>query len=192
MHSPPYPGVQDTADQGTNTPAHGLHKIARIEALPAILQKIIFTAILIWLFNVLFVGIHEMGHALAAICCGAKVCSLYVSLSGFNGATTYTLLTGSIESSTVMLGGILLTVTGTIVLYYLKMELALYVVGLRTIESLNNYNPGSDMTTLLQCIGPWSYLISIGLTCLLTLCMWYMLYEKRLKTYSPKNSAPEI
>ena len=181
MHSPTYSSAQDTAHPGTITPAHGLHKIARIKALPAILQKIIFTAVLIWLFNVLFVGIHEMGHALTAVCCGAKVCSLYVSLSGFNGATTYTVLTGSIESNIVMLGGILLTGTATVLLYYLKFELALYVFGVRTLESLNNYNPGSDMTTLLQWIGPWSYVFSAMVIGLIVVLIGNTVFQKRIQ-----------
>jgi hypothetical protein len=147
----------------------------------AVLGKIARTVLLIWLFNVLFVVVHEVGHASIAACCGAKICSINISPYGFDGATSYTTLSNAIKSNIVLAGGMLATAIATVVLYWLRNELAVYVMGLRTVESLANFNQGSDMTSLMLWIGPWSYLASLMVICLILIFLCRTVYENRVK-----------
>ena len=147
----------------------------------SILAKAIIIILLLWLLNVLFIGIHELGHASLVLCFGAKICNMYISPIGYEGATSYTSLTNQAQSSLVLMGGILATTVATLVLYKLNIELAVYVLGLRTIESLFNFSRGSDMASLIILAGHWAYIGSLLLIGFTSICLWHTVYENRIK-----------
>lgn len=142
--------------------------------------KIIVAGFALWILNVAFVALHELGHAAVAVSFGAKVVSIYISPAGYCGGTCYTVLSNVTEGSLVLAGGLLATAIVTIILSRLKMELAVYVIGLRTMESLLNFTGSSDMTALINWAGPPMYVIAFMLTAVTMLCIGKTAYENRL------------
>ena len=146
-------------------------------ALPV---KIAVAGFILWLLNVLFVALHEAGHAVVAACFGAEVFSIYISPAGYCGSTCYTVLSNVTEGNLVLAGGILATTIATLIFSWLKLEFAVYVIGLRTIESLLNYSGGSDMAALTSWAGPSMYGVTFMLTVVTMLCVGKTAYESRL------------
>ncbi|WP_424358118.1 hypothetical protein [Methanocella sp. MCL-LM] len=142
--------------------------------------KIIVAGFVLWLLNVLFVALHEAGHAMAAASFGAEVFSIYISPAGYCGGTCYTVLSNVTEGNLVLAGGILATTLATLIFSWLKLEFAVYVIGLRTIESLLNFSGGSDMAALTSWAGPSMYGVSFMLTAVTMLCVGKTAYENRL------------
>ncbi|OPY28982.1 MAG: hypothetical protein A4E28_01139 [Methanocella sp. PtaU1.Bin125] len=125
----------------------------------------------LWLLNVGFVAIHEGGHTAMAAAFGAKIYNVYVSVTGLEGATTHDALPVQSRASLVIAAGIVATTAALVIAFLARFELAVYVLGLRTIESLLNYSAGSDMLALLGNIGTDAYLFSavmIGISALCT------------------------
>lgn len=129
----------------------------------AVPVKIIAILLAIWLLNVFFVASHEMGHAAIADHFGANIYKVYISPLGADGSTTHAVLPDRDQADLVLAGGILTTTALTIVAYCLRFELAVYVLGIRTTESLMNYTQGSDMSTLMASMGTDTYAISMTL-----------------------------
>jgi len=124
----------------------------------------------IWLCNVLFVASHEAGHALLASAFGANICGVYVSPLGIDGSTTHTILASPSAADLVEFAGAGATTLALAIAFFLRLELAVYVLALRTTECLLNYSPGSDMAALYAGIGANAYVLSaafIGLIVLL-------------------------
>lgn len=119
----------------------------------AFLVKIAALMVTFWLLNVLFVGFHEAGHAVLAALFGANVFSVYVSPLGIDGATTHTVLPLQYQAQLVLAGGVAVTTVATIIAYLIRQDIAVYVLSLRTVESLINYSPGADMAALFGTIG---------------------------------------
>jgi hypothetical protein len=147
----------------------------------SILFKAGLIMLAVWLLNVAFVAVHELGHASLATYFGAKVCQVYISPMGYNGATSYTVLASAIESRLVIAGGLIAPIIATLAAYLLKTELPVYVIGLRTVESLTNYSTGSDMTSLASLAGWQSYAVSFFMAGLIMLCIVRTMYCCRLK-----------
>ncbi len=121
----------------------------------------------IWLLNVCFVAIHEGGHSAIAATCGAKIYNIYVSVTGLEGSTTHDALTVQSQTDLVLAAGTIATTVALVIAFLVRFELAVYVLGLRTVESLLNYSTGSDMLALLRNVGTDAYLFSavmIGIT----------------------------
>jgi hypothetical protein len=114
----------------------------------------------IWLLNVVFVAVHESGHCVTATASGANIIGVYISPLGLEGATTHTQVTDQANVNIVLAAGVVTTTLAIIVAYFARLEIAVYVIGLRTIESVINYSPGSDMQCLLANIGTDAYLLS--------------------------------
>ncbi len=157
-----------------------------------------FLAILVavWLLNVAFVAVHEGGHSAVAAAFGAQIYSVYISPTGLEGATTHTQLTDTAQSGVVLAAGVLATTLAVIVAYLVRLEIGVYVFGLRTVESLLNYTAGADMLGLYQNLGSETYLISIGLITIAGLFFAICLH-KRLNTWrvaslarKPVNGVP--
>jgi hypothetical protein len=147
-----------------------------------ILFKAGLIIVAVWLLNVAFVAVHELGHASLATYFGGKVFQVYISPIGYNGATSYTSLTSIFEGRLVIAGGLIAAIITTLAAYLLKTELPVYVIGLRTVESLTNYTMGSDMTSLAGWIGWQSYALSFFTAGLIMLCIVRTMYCYRLKT----------
>jgi hypothetical protein len=117
----------------------------------------------IWLLNVIFVAVHEGGHSVAAASFGSQIYNIYISPTGLEGATTHTRLNDPTQVNIVLAAGVAATTLAIAFFYMIRLEIAVYVLGLRTVESLLNYTTGSDMLCLLNNIGSDAYLISIAL-----------------------------
>jgi hypothetical protein len=117
----------------------------------------------IWLLNVVFVAVHEGGHSAAAASFGAHIYEIYVSPTGLEGATTHTQLTDRTQSDIVLAAGVVASTLAIVIAYLIRLEIAVYVLGLRTVESLLNYSAGSDMLCLLKNVGIDAYLLSMAL-----------------------------
>jgi hypothetical protein len=117
----------------------------------------------IWLLNVVFVAVHEGGHSAVAASFGSKIYGIYVSPTGLEGATTHTQLKDPVQVDCVLAAGVVASTLTIIVAYLARLEIAVYVLGLRTVESLLNYSTGSDMLCLLRNVGSDAYLLSIAL-----------------------------
>lgn len=148
----------------------------------SILARAGFIILSVWLLNVAFVAVHELGHASVATYFGAEVYKIHISPLGYNGATSYTSLSDLSEMRLITAGGLLITVAATLVLYWLKTEFPVYVVGLRTVESLINFSPGSDMASLAGWTGWESYAFSLVGAGIIMLCIIRTMYRCRLKT----------
>jgi hypothetical protein len=123
----------------------------------------------IWLMNVAFVAVHEGGHAAVATAFGSQVYEVYVSPVGLDGATTHTQLKDRGQTDIVLAAGVVATTLAVVISYLVRLEIAVYVLGLRTAESLINYTTGSDLLCLWKNVGSDAYLLSIALiviTCL--------------------------
>jgi hypothetical protein len=117
----------------------------------------------IWLLNVVFVAVHEGGHAVVASSFGSRIYEVYVSPLGLDGATTHTQLKDGNQTDIVLAAGVLASTLAIVIAYLVRLEIAVYVLGLRTVESLLNYTTGSDMFCLLRNLGTDAYLVSIAL-----------------------------
>lgn len=117
----------------------------------------------IWLLNVVFVAVHEGGHSAVAASFGSHIYEIYVSPIGLEGATTHTQLKDPTQMDLVLAAGVVATTLAIIIAYLVRLEIAVYVLGLRTVESLLNYSAGSDMLCLLKNVGSDAYLLSIAL-----------------------------
>ncbi|WP_048197989.1 hypothetical protein [Methanocella arvoryzae] len=126
----------------------------------AFLIKIAALIVAIWLLNVLFVATHEAGHATLATLFGAKVFDVSVSPLGIAGATTHTVLPQQYQAELVLAGGAIFTTAAIILAYLVRLDIAVYVLSLRTVESLINYSPGADMATLFSTMGFNTLLLS--------------------------------
>lgn len=124
----------------------------------------------IWLLNVGFVAIHEGGHTATAAYYGAKIYSVYVSVTGLEGATTHDALAVQSQTNLVLAAGMIATTGALVIAFLARFELAVYVLGLRTIESLLNYSTGSDMLAMLRNIGTDAYLFSAVMIGISVLC----------------------
>ena len=125
--------------------------------------KIIAIVLAFWLLNVLFVVVHEGGHATAATLFGVHVDNVYISPTGLEGATTHDPLQDQAQVDVVLAAGVAATTVAVVVAWLLRLEIVVYVLGLRTVESLLNYEQGSDMLCLTQNIGSNAYLLSMAL-----------------------------
>ena len=161
-----------------------------VSARASILAKAISIILAIWLLNILFVAVHEIGHAAIAICFGANICHMYISPFGYDGATSYTIITDIFKNNIVIAGGVLATILATLITQKMKIELAVYVLGLRTIESLSNFTKGSDMALLLRIAGPWTLVISLTLIGIIVICLGHTLYKRLDK--SGQNYANQL
>ncbi|WP_424359595.1 hypothetical protein [Methanocella sp. MCL-LM] len=135
----------------------------------AFLVKIAAIIVAFWLFNVLFVASHEAGHAALATLFGAKVFDVYVSPLGFDGATTHTVLPLQYQAELVLAGGVAFTTVAVILAYLIRLDIAVYVLSLRTVESLINYSPGADMAMLFTTLGYNTLLITGVFVCTIIL-----------------------
>ncbi len=126
----------------------------------AFIFKIAAIMVAIWLLNVFFVASHEAGHALPATLFGAEVFSVYISPLGIDGATTHTILPLQYQAELVLAGGVCVTTLAILAAYLIRLDLAVYVLSLRTVESLINYSSGSDMATLFSTLGYGTMLIT--------------------------------
>jgi hypothetical protein len=123
----------------------------------------------IWLLNVAFVAVHEGGHCAVAAFFGSHIYEIYISPTGLEGATTHTQLKDQAQVDIVLAAGVVASTLAIVIAYLVRLEIAVYVLGLRTVESLLNYSAGSDMLSLLKNLGSDTYLLSIALimiTCL--------------------------
>jgi hypothetical protein len=71
------------------------------------------------------------------------------------------------QTDLVLAAGTIATTVALVIAFLARSELAVYVLGLRTVESLLNYSTGSDMHALLRNVGTDAYLFSavmIGIT----------------------------
>ena len=125
----------------------------------------------IWLLNVGFVAIHEGGHSAIAAAFGAKIYSIYVSVTGLEGSTTHDVLTVQSQTDLVLAAGMIATTVALVIAFLARFELAVYVLGLRTVESLLNYSTGSDMLALLRNVGTDAYLFSAVMIGIAALCV---------------------
>ncbi len=125
----------------------------------------------IWLLNVGFVAIHEGGHSALAAAFGAKIYNVYVSMTGLEGATTHDVLAVQSQADLVVAAGMIATIAALAIACLAKFELAVYVLGLRTVESLLNYSTGSDMMLLMRNIGTDAYLFSAVLIGIAAICV---------------------
>jgi hypothetical protein len=154
--------------------------------------KIIAIVVVIWVFNVLFVACHEAGHAITAGAFGAQVHGVYVSPWGLEGSTTHTVLQEKGRADAVVAGGVLATTAAIVIAYVLRLEVAVYVLGLRTLESLTNYTRGSDMGTLLASMGSDAFVVSTMLG-LVALAVSAMAIDRRfaaMRMARAKKQAP--
>jgi hypothetical protein len=117
----------------------------------------------IWLLNVVFVAVHEGGHAAVAASFGSQIYDVYISPTGLEGATTHTQLTDQTQANIVLAAGVAASTLAILIAYLVRLEIAVYVLGLRTVESLLNYTAGSDMFCLLKNLGSDAYLLSLAL-----------------------------
>lgn len=143
--------------------------------------KIFLIIFAIWIFNVLFVAVHELGHASLAACFGAHIYNLYINPAGLDGDTSYTLISNPAESNVVVAGGLVATTLAAVALSKLKMELGVYVIGFRSLESLLNFTHNSDMASLISGAGSEAYAISLALAGVVIVCMVATAYENRIK-----------
>jgi len=145
-----------------------------------ILYRIGILLIAFWLLNVFFVACHEAGHALVATAFGAKVLDIYINPLGLSGATTHTVLPVYYQSDLVVCAGVISTTVITILAFAARQELAVYVLALRTIESLINYSAGSDMAVMLDKFGYGTLAISAALVCIIVLMVSTTFYRCRI------------
>jgi hypothetical protein len=117
----------------------------------------------IWLLNVAFVAVHEGGHCAAAASFGSQIYNVYINPTGLEGSTTHTQLDNQAQTDAVLAAGVTATTLAIIIAYTIRLEIAVYVLGLRTVESLLNYTSGSDMFCLLKNVGSDAYMLSIAL-----------------------------
>ena len=150
-----YPRVNGNANQYV----HKFAFLLKIAALP----------VAFWLLNVLFVASHEAGHAVLATAFGAQVYNVYISPLGIDGATTHTVLALQNQAVIVLAGGVVFTTLATLIAYLIRLDLVVYVLALRTVESLINYSPGSDMATLFTNLGYGTLVVSAVLVCTIIL-----------------------
>ncbi|MCD1293605.1 hypothetical protein CUJ83_01155 [Methanocella sp. CWC-04] len=113
----------------------------------------------LWLSNILFVSIHEMGHGIMTAAFGGKICNIYVNPLGLDGSITHTVIPDALGANIVLSAGLGITTLALMVFYYLKLDLFVYVMAIRTIECAINLNPGSDMYTLMNSIGSNAFVI---------------------------------
>ncbi len=125
----------------------------------------------IWLLNVGFVAIHEGGHSAIAAAFGAKIYNIYVSVTGLEGATTHDALAVQSQTDLVLIAGMVATIVALAIAFLAKFEIAVYVLGLRTVESLLNYSTGSDMLALLRNVGDDAYLFSAVMIGIAAICI---------------------
>ena len=138
----------------------------------------------IWLLNVVFVAVHEGGHSAAAASFGSHIYNVYISPTGLDGATTHTRLADQGQSDIVLAAGVAASTLAIIVAYLVRLEIAVYVLGLRTVESLLNYSAGSDMLCLLKNVGSDAYLLSIALIVITGLFVGLTVRKRLIKSRS--------
>lgn len=140
--------------------------------------KIVAVLAAIWLLNVLFVVVHESGHALVASAFGAQIENIYISPTGLEGATTHSAIADMTQTNLILAAGVTITTIATVVALLLRQEIIVYVFGLRTVESLLNYSAGSDMLCLLKNIGPDTYIISMAMISITALCVMLCIHRR--------------
>ena len=153
----------------------------------AFLLKIAALPVAFWLLNVLFVASHEAGHAVLATAFGAQVYNVYISPLGIDGATTHTVLPLQYQAALVLAGGVVSTTLVTLMAYVIRLDIVVYVLALRTVESLINYSPGSDMATLFTSSGYGTLVISAVLVCTIILLV-ASTFHRRYTTSKPVDA----
>jgi hypothetical protein len=143
----------------------------------------------IWLLNVLFVAVHEGGHSVVAASFGSHIYEIYISPSGLEGATTHTQLTDQTQVDIVLAAGVVASTLAIVIAYLVRLEIAVYVLGLRTVESLLNYSAGSDMLSLLKNAGSDAYLLSIALIVISGLFVGLTVRKRLNKSLSARRGA---
>jgi len=143
----------------------------------------------IWLLNVVFVAVHEGGHSAVAASFGAHIYEVYISPTGLDGATTHTRLTDQTQVNLVLAAGVVASTLAVFIAYLVRLEIAVYVLGLRTVESLINYSAGSDMLSLLNNVGNDTYGISIALIAITGLFVGLTVRKRLNKSFSARRGA---
>jgi hypothetical protein len=151
--------------------------------------KLMAVLVAIWLLNVLFVAVHEGGHSVVAASFGAHIYEIYISPSGLEGATTHTQLTDQTQVDIVLAAGVVASTLAIVIAYLVRLEIAVYVLGLRTVESLLNYSAGSDMLSLLKNTGSDAYLLSIALIAISGLFVGLTVSKRLNKSISDRRGA---
>jgi hypothetical protein len=151
--------------------------------------KIMAVLAAIWLLNVVFVAVHEGGHSAVATLFGSRIYDIYISPMGLDGATTHTQLTDQTQVNIVLAAGVVASTLAIVIAYLIRLEIAVYVLGLRTVESLLNYSAGSDMLCLLRNIGSDAYLLSMTLILITALFVGLTVSKRLSKSRSAKRLA---
>jgi predicted neutral ceramidase superfamily lipid hydrolase len=143
----------------------------------------------IWLLNVAFVAVHEGGHSAVAASFGSHIYDIYISPTGLEGSTTHTQLTDKTQSDIVLAAGVVASTIALVIAYLVRLEIAVYVLGLRTVESLLNYTAGSDMLCLLRNVVSEAYLLSIALIVITGLFVGLTVRKRLNKSISARRLA---
>lgn len=146
----------------------------------------------IWLLNVVFVAVHEGGHSAVAASFGSQIYNVYISPTGLEGATTHTQLKDQTQTNLVLAAGVVASTLAIVIAYLVRLEIAVYVLGLRTVESLLNYTAGSDMLCLLKNVGSDAYLLSIVLIVISGLFVGLTVRKRLYQSRSAKRLAEVI
>lgn len=140
--------------------------------------KLFAILLAVWLLNVGFVVIHEGGHCALAAAFGARVYNVYVSATGLEGSTTHDPLAVQSQAELVLAAGMIATMAALVIASLARFELAVYVLGLRTVESLLNFSSGSDMLILLGNIGANAYLLSALMIGIAAICIGLTVHRR--------------
>lgn len=111
-----------------------------------------------WLICVLFLVVHEGGHAIVATALGSHVYQIYISPTGSDGYTVQDKLPG-LGMAAVAIAGTAATVLGTLVALRMRWHAVACVFSLRMALGAINYDyaAGSDMAICASIVGEWAY-----------------------------------
>lgn len=146
--------------------------------------KIVAVIVALWLINVAFVAVHEAGHATVASAFGASVYNVMVSPAGIDGSTTHTMLPERYQTGTVLVSGIIFSTIASVIAYIVRLDIAVYILGLRTFESAINYSQNSDMWSLYVMLGESTLLITSAL-CITIILVVASTFHRRYTASKP-------